>query len=179
MVRKRKKDNNPYLLVSRTIEQFDFIEEIYPEVEVNRELIPVSLPEFKRAAEPFPGTALGECLRQLCRFLEELEHRKCLEAEEIVEAYLAKEEARCYIRQEKSRWEDTDHGFLLSCFRERLESLGRARELAQRSMDQAGSYYRQMRGKQVFIQVERFSNALRKTIQDLEKNQIHDTEKSI
>lgn len=169
MVRKRKKDKNPYPLVSRIIEQFDFIEEIYPEVEVNMELLPVTLTQLKWSAEPFAETGLGICLKELYSVLKDLEHWKRLEAEEIVDAYLAKEEARCYIRQEKSRWEETDHSRRLEYYQDRLESLGRARELAQRAMDQADSYYRQMRGKQILAQTEGFYLAVKEKITELTK----------
>ncbi len=170
MVRKRKKDKNPYLPVSQIVEQFDFIEEIYPEVEVNMELLPVSLPELQRAAEPFTGSDLGDCLQMLCRFLEGLEHRKCLEAEDIVEAYLAKEQAVFLIRQESSYILKTDSNSRLHYYQIRLESLEHAKILAQRAIDQAGSYYRQMRGKQLLAQNKRFYAAVRqKTAEITEK----------
>lgn len=161
MVRKRKKDKNPYLLASQIVEQFDFIEEIYPEVEVNMELLPVSLLELQRTAEPFAGSDLGDCLQMLCRFFEELERRKCLEAEDIVEAYLAKEQAVFLIGQESSHILKTDSNSRLHYYQIRLESLEHAKILAQRAIDQAGSYYRQMRGKQLLAQNKRFYAAVR------------------
>lgn len=163
MIRKRK-ESNPYRSLSEILMRFDFVEELYPEMEVHTELLPVSIPELSRVSEPFTGTDLGDCLNELEVFLEELQNRRCLDAYEIKTAYLLKEQALFLCLQETSSLSEIPNEQLFLHYNTRLESVKRANYMARLAYDRAGSYRRQMQGKRLIKQTELFTTALREEI---------------